>query len=773
MTADDAGYGGGGGGPAKPAGGGAAGAGGGGGGGGGGPANAADPSAQNVDSSPEDMIGAARSDPLSDARATPDEIAASHAYESFQRGVSAAGPVGVIGGATISGGLHIHAAGSVRGTRAFGPVRTDLLAEIISWYAAAPHDAEIRSTLRERHVVVIRGVQGSGRSTTALKLLSEFAPGQVEWLTVDSGLDDVTDARIKPGHGYLGDLGSTGRSLGEADLDRLSEDLRQREAYCVLLPPAGETGNCPAVYLREHAAPSQGTVLDQRIEAVRSQPRRVEPEAHATLTELSRDRELWALLGSDPGPAEEAWLAELITRLVAGECDRQSALGAWSELIDQRIGEWLTDLPQGVDLHRHRAAVGEFAFRLSLAVLNGSPANLVAEAGERLAWELYTTANPRLTPGRNVFTQLDDDRMARSRATLRDGAITVGDSSAPTRLLNYRDDRLPVRLLAAVWGSRPNLRRPILHWLQDLSQDRRPDVWMRAALAIGLVTSWDFAYCYHEAIEAWAGSESAKQRLVAAAALNQAARDESTGAAVATVLRTWARGDKPELMWTATVAFGYGDGASDLSTVLRLLRRVGVWEEGRLALIVSKSVSDLFARGGFEQVLEALDGWIDDPRADEHILGLLTVLRLGDLRVRQIPSIDDLPLGGQAKAALADPVRADWPLIVAVAQYGASVGRKLVECVWQALSSSLVGSAMRDEIGDWIRAADKSPELLLPLGGFLRGLIDDEDDEARLLDLVDMLAADPDEPLPLRTAHAVRAAVRQSATSQNQIAAAL
>ncbi|MBR7837407.1 hypothetical protein KDL01_29275 [Actinospica durhamensis] len=715
-------------------------------------------------SSPEDKVGAARADPLAEARATADATAANRAYESFQHSVSAAGPVGVIGGATISGGMHIYATGHPHRTPSSGPVRADHLEQIKSWYAAAPHDPELRSALNERHVVVIQGLRESGRTTTALKLLSEFATTGVEWLAVESGLNGVSAERLQPGHGYLGELPTLDHRLDEAALDGFSQRLRERGAYCVLLPPPGSEEIRAQVYLRGHVPPPQGAVLKARIEAEGARRRPGRTGDLDVMIELSRDKELWDLLGTDPGPAEEVWLAEMVIRLADGSCDRQYALSSWNELIDRRIGRWLAQLPQGVDLHRQRSAVEDFAFRLALAVFNDSPVHLVVEAGERLAFELFTTANPRLEPGRNVFASLDDDRMAMIWARMRDGTVGFGDVSVPARLLAYRDERVAVRLLATVWNQRPNLRRPILRWLRDLSQDRRPDIWMRAALAIGLVTSWDFAYSYHEAIESWAGSEDVKQRLAAATAMNQTARDENTRLAVSSALRSWAGGDEPGLMWTAAVAFGYG--VSDAASVLRLLHRIGVWKDGELVHIASKSVAELFARGRFAEVLKAVDSWIDDRRLNGRILGLLVVLRVGDLRVSQVPNIEGLPLGPDARAALADSARANWPLVVAVAQFDAAIGRLLADCVWQALSSALVADAMRDEIGDWIRAADESADLLGPLGTFLRGLIDDEDDEARLLHLVDTLTEDPDEPLPQSTAQAVREAIGWAAVKR-------
>jgi hypothetical protein len=625
-------------------------------------------------------------------------------------------------------------------------------------------DAELRSTLAERRLLVLSGARGSGRSTTGLKLLAEFAPGKVRRLAPASDPVEGAIAQIGEAQGYLGELRSTDAIPAEAELDRLADHLATSRAYCVLILPADVPGMVAGVYLREHVPPERFAVLDRRIEADCAREDVARAQHGRRLAEYAKDPQLRAILGPAPGPADEVWLADVLDRLARGEIDRAQALRSDVELVDRHIAAWLADLPQGVDLHRHRDDVSAFAFRLALTVFNDSPVDLVCEAGERLAWELYTTANPRITPGRTVFSRMDEKWLAGSRAALRDGSVTVADAEVSARLLSYQADSVAVRLLASVWGSRPNLRRPMLRWLQDLSQDRRPIVWTRAALALGLTAGWDFAYSFHEVIEVWAGSEILKQRLVAAMALDQASRGPVTGAAVRNVVQEWSNSEEEAKRWTAAAVLGSGAGASDAAAGLRLLRRIGVWKDGRLADVASDCAAELLTRGRLEEVLASADAWIGDTRTNEHYLGLLTVIRLGDLRVRQVPNIDEFPLPAQARTALRDPLRAGWPLIVAVAGYSDRLSARLAECVWQVLSSAVAGDVMRDEVGDWIRAAVQSPDLIDPLSRFLRRLIDDEDDQARLIELVDTMAADPDEPLPEGIARAVSAVIATART---------
>ena len=62
---------------------------------------------------------------------------------------------------------------------------------------------------------------------------------------------------------------------------------------------------------------------------------------------------------------------------------------------------------------------------------------------------------------------------------------------------------------------------------------------MRAALAIGLLTSWDFSYTFHQRIELWARSREPRSRWAAAVALDEASRNDEVRPVVREMLDAW------------------------------------------------------------------------------------------------------------------------------------------------------------------------------------------------------------------------------------------
>ena len=162
--------------------------------------------------------------------------------------------------------------------------------------------------------------------------------------------------------------------------------------------------------------------------------------------------------------------------------------------------------------------------------------------------------------------------MANSRASMRPGTVKFITATAPATIVAFDDDRLPLAVLRQVWAVH-NLRDPLLSWLESLSNDRRPLVYMRAALAIGLLTSWDFSYTFHERIEPWARSEGPRRRWTAAVALDEASRNSDVAPVVREILDDWCEKDSFAQRWTGAIALGYDLGLHDPDKTLKELRQ--------------------------------------------------------------------------------------------------------------------------------------------------------------------------------------------------------
>jgi hypothetical protein len=202
-------------------------------------------------------------------------------------------------------------------------------------------------------------------------------------------------------------------------------------------------------------------------------------------------------------------------------------------------------------------------------------------------------------------------------------------------------------VLRHVWELH-NVRGPLITWLQKLSLDARPYVWMRAALAMGMLASWDLAYAFHELIDPWASSsdtrpESSRRRLVAAVALDEAARNADTQPVIREIVTEWCHDGDEERRWTAAAALGYNLGLRFIDKSLKDIRTVGCWDGGRLRSVASWAVAELFARGGIVPVASAVNGWLSSRSPETRTLGLLATLKIADLRVADLIERDPAP----------------------------------------------------------------------------------------------------------------------------------
>ena len=98
---------------------------------------------------------------------------------------------------------------------------------------------------------------------------------------------------------------------------------------------------------------------------------------------------------------------------------------------------------------------------------------------------------------------------------------------------------------------------------------------MRAALAIGLLASWDFSYSFHELIDPWAAAQEPRRRLVAGVALDAASSNHDIRPVVLDVLGGWCRKGTRNLRWTAATALGYDLGLLDPDRSLKDLLAIG------------------------------------------------------------------------------------------------------------------------------------------------------------------------------------------------------
>ncbi|MEU1790116.1 hypothetical protein ABZ553_30460 [Streptomyces sparsogenes] len=637
-----------------------------------------------------------------------------------------------------------------------GPVPHDELARLRRVHRRGPGYAAMREHLRRSHLLALCGEPGSGRGWTGLALLAELTeitgggvwrlgpvgalPASAPASGPGSGAQHLAPVgeKTERGHGYLLELPADPASSRpaapgpEALLDRLRAHFAEHEAFCVLLVPAGEAAD-RLLRGRRHAVPYEppaaADVLDAHLADLLAHER---PELLRRARATAARPEVAEALGlEEPLPGEAARLAGHLAEHARGELPETELLARCRSFAPRQARAWFADagcpgtLPAA--LPAALPALRRAALRIALAVFNGSAHSLTAEAAELLAWELAVTLDPQYAPGRPLFAAPADALPAAARAVLGEGVEDLGEAAVPVRTVRFRGRRLAPAVLFEVWDHHHNARGPMARWLRGLCDDPRPQVWVRAAVAAGVLSARDYLYGLTELLLPLARGDSPVQRMAAATALAEASRDAGVRPAVAGLLSGWvARGDERERE-TAALAHGYGLVAGSVAASLEELGRIAAADGCGTA---SYSAVRLLAGPEPETVLEPLTHWLRDPRRSRRDLALLTALRAVRTRASHLWGLREVPEPSPYAA---------WPLATALAAARPGCRASLAELLRAALT--------------WPRSAEAAEEALV---GWMRRAAGDERQLAVLCEVLPLVAQDGDEPLDARAAARIR-----------------
>jgi hypothetical protein len=629
---------------------------------------------------------------------------------------------------------------TARATLLAGPLPDDELRRLRRRFTPPPHYDDCKRQLGEDHLLVLCGQPGSGRMYAALSLLDDLSRGKVSRLDPGSDLtsldSDDEDSRIARGHGYA--LEPADGRLPELHLDRLCRLLADRGAYAVLLsvPEPGARGAGQARYHRTHMSAAEEAVLDGHLA--------VELDggpsgAREAARQLARSARVRAALGLEVLlPAEAARLAGLVARCVTGELTEEELLTECRGFAAEQVREWFAGSPAAETLPTLRDA----AFRVSLAVFGGSSFNVAAEAAELLAWELAVTADPEQVPGRPVLSDGLEARLALGRATTetRRQPVVAG-ADIPVRTVRFLGTALAPAVLVHLWEHHHNMRGPVLRWLDSLGQDRREDVWTRAAVAAGELCRLDCAHTLQELLVPMAEADHARRGLFVATALQGVLEDAEVGEALRSLVKRWSTSDQANLRWTAAAVLSRGTATRTVGEALNRLGEIGTWKDGRLRTVAAESVAHLAGFTTDREPLARIRAWLGDSRRPHQNLGLASTLLLAELVVEDVWNPAE-ELGG----------REQWPLALAVCATRPQLTTEVAGLLWTALNTDRSYRIALTILAKWLRKCQGKP-WEADVMRFLPSLVLTEDDRQRMLSLIRELSQDLDEPLEPEHAH--------------------
>ncbi|WP_305787003.1 hypothetical protein [Symbioplanes lichenis] len=473
-------------------------------------------------------------------------------------------------------------------------------------YLPAPGFDYMLTTLTDNFVVVVQGVEGSGRRATAVNLLHELGLLPISVLDVDQAvpLRDIVERKLfeKRG-GYILDHW---QPLENNTLDALGQLAREARSLIVVVAN-GEAAACPLTAGVRHPAPAARDVLGKH------------------LTFQLRDHNCTSCTGPLDVPA-------YVTRRL-DEIDRiqpYALPGKMREVVDlaRVLAENLhTDVATAVLVERDRASLRKIAsdamrlgpggtggterwqsFRLAYAVFDGFPLRQVFEAAELLAREVLPIFETRESPPDHVVFEGAVSELLLDSMYIADPIEQLATAEVVPRRARLVDPALTRMILDVVWNDFDSVHLPLLTWLDVLAEHPSAYVRVRAAQAAALLAGFDFDQVYRALIRPWA-ERGLAYRQSAAAALQLAAAEARLAGRVHRQVSDWVRSPNPNLQDSAARALSTTIGATDPIGAVDKLRDLA----GRPDLAVSNAVGlamvSLFATEAATLVLDELTAW--------------------------------------------------------------------------------------------------------------------------------------------------------------------
>jgi len=467
--------------------------------------------------------------------------------------------VGNLAGHDIN--FHYYGAGSPR--RAPGRIGVADLTRAERVHVTARSDGQLEQSLREDHVVFVRGGIGTGRRASAVVVLDRLTgmsrqESKVTILELPSGLAELPD-RLEPGRGHL--LDASGANWVDTITDGQITAARgalSDSGFLALLVDTDSAGSLPGTVV-DHMVPDLAEVLVSQL-AYRLNAD-ITPETGRLDTRPAR-----ALLAEacHLSGAVRAWHEEITSATTFGPDEAVLFADAISDWQERRIRDRDAEprveyfrsrrrYERAADLLRHGDGTDSpfrQSYAISAAVLDGLAISETIEAAGTLSALLAEVEHPGAPGRREVFAQPLD-------RWLRHVDLAAPSADGDARVVKMPSRELATILIEVAWRYYDAARSPMLAWLVNLCEEHPNDqVRIRASQALAVIARHDYALIKQRVLEPWSMSYRPTDHQAAAWLLEAMIQGDTMTSKVQELLRRWSRSGERRKRALAVRAYG-------------------------------------------------------------------------------------------------------------------------------------------------------------------------------------------------------------------------
>ncbi|MFF1510684.1 hypothetical protein [Streptomyces sp. NPDC058326] len=517
-----------------------------------------------------------------------------------------------------------------------------------------------KEALRGRRVLLLRGESGSGTSTAAFALLRDLTGnGRIIGLDSANGLTDWQPS-MSAGYVVQGNAPEAGERLDEVALNQLTDRLRGKDAYLVVI--VNQVSTLPRavqLWCHNHIAPSPRDVAQARLNGMANEGTLSVEQLRKAVNSLDlppfRD-----ILAAERSPGAGVDVAEELREVAANRRTPEAAADNLRAGTAEAAKKLLNSVRRNVD---------DLALTATIALLEEQDRSVVERFAAQLRPLLSTRATP--SPGEAIDDLLGrdiDDRLAKVQARLLPRIAGTSRShrywSEPVA---FRGKHLGEQVLRRLWLDYEGFSEVLMAWMRELPYE--PGVDRAAGRRIGQVLCQASGPDVLRQLDPFAGSSLSWQRRLAAHALGEVVQDAMLSAAVRAQLRQWSRLKAPEMRCTVAEACAGSLGLALPHFAVDLLHTVLDAKGGPLGDDVYRAVSAglgvlLTEDANRERVVGKLTTWLGETRdTARHTYAVRAVHALCD---GGFPAINR---AGVRKVTLADLFAGSWeplvPLVLA------------------------------------------------------------------------------------------------------------
>ncbi|MBT2366850.1 ATP-binding protein [Streptomyces sp. ISL-10] len=560
-------------------------------------------------------------------------------------------------------------------------------------YQEPPGLSGAREALAGRHLLILRGAPGYGKTAMAVRLLQGMGATTKYHLDSDVDFASLADLlerdgdSVERGAAFLLDQPSSIAGLRGEVYEKVQGALALAGAWLVITASSTEVADSELLtaVVDVTEAPDQRGIVSSHLRWRHGDAVRDRLLGHEDIDKL-----LDELLDGDPACKQAADLAEAISEeWESGRLDPERIKERRARRADEDFDIWVESLQE--------PAVRSLA--IALAVLNGLPQEYTATCARALRERLeddrphVLMAGPdgRLPRIRDPFAAPRRTQLTRLRA--RD---TDKEDGEPGRALEYKDPSYPRRVIRHAW-TQYEIQSELLDWLSALVVHPAEEVRVYAAAALGVIAAESFTYLCDRIFHPWAQSEDPRRRDAVAYALHVASRDPWIRERADALVEGWfADRSRPFAQATAARMHGMGE---DPERAVAALARLAVVDRATVAVAVGRSLADLLAQNADSAglVLCTLH-----ERSADHRMRPTALLSFLIVAAQVVVGQDEHGVGGEEE---------QWPALLHHAHHREELRAPFIALWRESLNQAHFGDEAQQVLRNWAALAERDPAL--------------------------------------------------------------